>query len=97
MDSAKVLKSCKRYESKKSQRFSNIARIRWSKAQAKTPEVNDTIYLDSINSNSPSDNNTESTIENEPTEDREDNDVENVVPVEDHGDNVTDMEINPQN
>ena len=96
MDSAKVLKSCKRYESKKSQRFSNIARICWSKAQAKTPEVNDTIYLDSINSYSPSDNNTESTKENEPTEEREDNDVENVVPVEDHGDNVTDMEINPE-
>ena len=71
MDSAKVLKSHKRYESKKSQRFSNIACIRWSKAQAKTPEVDDIIYSNSINSNSPSDNNTESTIENELTEERE--------------------------
>ena len=68
MDSAEVLKSHNRYESKKSRRFSNIARIRWSKARAKTPEVDDTIYSDSINSNSSSDNNTESTIENELTE-----------------------------
>ena len=96
MDSAKVLKSHKRYESKKSRRFSNIAGIRWFKVQAKTPEVDDTIYSDSINSNSCSDNNTKSTIENERTEERVDNDVENVVPVEDHGDNIMDMEINPE-
>ena len=43
MDSAKVLKSRQRYESKKSQRFSNIAHIWWSKAQAKPPEVDDQI------------------------------------------------------
>ena len=100
MNSAKVLKSRKRYESRKSQRFSNITGIRWSKAQARTPEVdaevNATIYSDSINSNSPSDNDTESIIGNEPTEERVDNDVENVVPVEDHGNDVMDMKINSE-
>ena len=60
----------------------------------KTPEVDDTIYSDSINSNSSSDNNSESTIKNEMTEERVDIDVENVVPLEDHGNNVMYMEIN---
>ena len=52
--------------------------------------------MDSINCNSHCDNNTKSTIENEPTEERVDNDVENVVPIEDHGDNIINMEINPE-
>ena len=89
MDSAKVLKSRKGYKSKKSRRFSNMALIRWSKTP-RGAEVDDTVYTDN-NSTNPSDDNFESILQNEPTEERVNNDVENV---EHQGNtNVSDMEI----